>query len=187
MLKELEFKKEIVLDSDSGLVYNTKTKRYIGNLDSGGYRQIGIRFKGKTIMFKVHRLMWAVFVGEIPEGYEIDHINGNRLDNRLSNLRCVTHQENCNNPITLERQKEASKKRPNPPSPKGIIRTEKNKYNISKGQTKPFIGFPIDYSKRVLVFYSMREAIKMGFSQSKINMCCNGIRNKHKDYIWCFL
>lgn len=50
----------------------------------------------------LHRLIWETFKGEIPNGYEIDHINRNRQDNRLENLRCVTHKENMNNNNTIE-------------------------------------------------------------------------------------
>lgn len=55
---------------------------------------------------RVHRAVYETFVGEIPEGYEIDHINIKRADNRLENLRLVTHKENMNNPLTLNRIKE---------------------------------------------------------------------------------
>lgn len=55
----------------------------------------------KTV--RLHRLIWETFNGEIPKGYEIDHIDGDTSNNSLSNLRCVTHLENIRNPITLER------------------------------------------------------------------------------------
>lgn len=45
----------------------------------------------------VHRLVWETFNGPVPEGMEIDHINRDKHDNRLSNLRLVSHRENCNN------------------------------------------------------------------------------------------
>jgi len=41
-----------------------------------------------------HRLIWQTFVGEIPAGLEINHKNGERRDNRLSNLEVVTRSEN---------------------------------------------------------------------------------------------
>jgi hypothetical protein len=52
-----------------------------------------------TIMagrFKGHRIAWALVHGEWPLA-EIDHINGERADNRLANLREVTHAENGKN------------------------------------------------------------------------------------------
>ena len=43
-----------------------------------------------------HRLVWAMQTGEWPSG-DIDHINGNRHENRWANLRSVTRQENRKN------------------------------------------------------------------------------------------
>lgn len=41
------------------------------------------------------RVVWETFNGEIPDGYEVDHIdNSNRADNRLCNLQLLTHSEN---------------------------------------------------------------------------------------------
>lgn len=47
--------------------------------------------------YLVHRLVWMAFKGEIQPGLEIDHIDGNRSNNRLDNLRLVTHQSNMMN------------------------------------------------------------------------------------------
>lgn len=43
----------------------------------------------------VHRIVFETFNSEIPEGYEIDHINSVRDDNRLCNLQILTRSENC--------------------------------------------------------------------------------------------
>lgn len=43
-----------------------------------------------------HRVIWAIVHAAWPKD-QIDHINGNRIDNRLSNLREVSHAENCRN------------------------------------------------------------------------------------------
>lgn len=51
----------------------------------------------------VHRLVYEAFIGEIRDGMEIDHINTIRTDNRLENLRVVTHKENILNPLTLKK------------------------------------------------------------------------------------
>jgi hypothetical protein len=73
------------------LIRNSNGKPMTG-LDAYGYVQLGYRKK----MYKAHRLIWAIVHGEFPCGH-IDHINGNRSDNRISNLRVVTHQENGHN------------------------------------------------------------------------------------------
>lgn len=41
-----------------------------------------------------HRFVWFWYKGEIPEGYEIDHINNDTLDNRIENLQLLTRKEN---------------------------------------------------------------------------------------------
>lgn len=45
----------------------------------------------------VHRIVWIMHNGEIPFGMHIDHINHNRKDNRIQNLRLVTNGENHKN------------------------------------------------------------------------------------------
>ena len=55
---------------------------------------------GAQVMKYVHRLVFEMFVGTISDELEIDHINGDRGDNRLSNLRAVSHSENQRNPMT---------------------------------------------------------------------------------------
>jgi len=49
-----------------------------------------------------HRVAWAIHYGEWPSG-QIDHINGERTDNRIENLREVTSQENARNRRRTER------------------------------------------------------------------------------------
>ncbi|MCO1396395.1 HNH endonuclease signature motif containing protein [Burkholderia cenocepacia] len=47
--------------------------------------------------FLAHRIAWVYAYGEIPNGKEIDHINGVRSDNRLLNLRVATRAQNSQN------------------------------------------------------------------------------------------
>ncbi len=59
-----------------------------------GYCQVN--FNGR--MIKYHVIIWILSTGkDIPQGMDIDHINGNEIDNRIDNLRIVTHRVNMQN------------------------------------------------------------------------------------------
>jgi len=59
----------------------------------GGYLYCWV--DGKRKLHHIH--VWEQANGPIPDGYEVDHINGQRDDNRLENLRLVTRKENMQN------------------------------------------------------------------------------------------
>lgn len=71
---------------------NVKAGSVRGNPDSVGY----LRFMINGRQYLCHVLAWIYVYGEPPEG-GIDHINGMHGDNRISNLRCVTHSQNVHN------------------------------------------------------------------------------------------
>lgn len=70
-----------------------------------GYGVISLNHKN----YLVHRIIWEIFNGNIPIGHVIDHIDGNKMNNNLENLRSVTQKENVNNPITLSKTKNNQK------------------------------------------------------------------------------
>lgn len=81
----------LLVDPETGNVY--KITQLGANVDSNGY--INVKLDGFT--HKVHRLIWEYKYGPIPEGMQIDHINGVRNDNRIGNLRLATRLQNSQN------------------------------------------------------------------------------------------
>lgn len=75
-----------------GKITRSDRKNSNGSIDTKGY--LILKIKGKQ--FKAHRLAWFLYYGEFPDKV-IDHINRNRLDNRISNLRNVSQGTNVNN------------------------------------------------------------------------------------------
>jgi hypothetical protein len=59
-----------------------------------GYRVVVNSVNNKSVTNTVHTLLALTFIGPKPEGHEVLHINGDRLDNRLCNLRYGTRWEN---------------------------------------------------------------------------------------------
>lgn len=60
--------------------------------NSDGYLQVRVSMG----LHKAHRIAWAIHYGEWPDG-QIDHINGDKSDNRIVNLRDVTPRQNSRN------------------------------------------------------------------------------------------
>lgn len=99
-------------------------------INNQGYKVI----QTKIGLCLAHRVIWETFKSEIPEGYQIDHINTIRTDNRLENLRVVTCKENHNNPLTKKHKSEIKK---------GHVVTEETKRKMSeshKGKNCSYFG-----------------------------------------------
>ncbi len=72
--------------------YNAKEGSEAGSICSAtGYRRIRLGGKRKH---QAHRIAWLLHYGSDPYPLEIDHIDGNRTNNKLANLRLVTRQQN---------------------------------------------------------------------------------------------
>ena len=102
MLTQKELKALVEYDQDTGVFiwkpreHNSKftsvfAGKVAGRIANNGYADICIHYK----RFGAHRLAWLYVTGQWP--VEIDHINGDRADNRFENLRNCTHIENCQN------------------------------------------------------------------------------------------
>lgn len=90
---------------------------------TGDYYRIGPAF--------VHRIVYELFKGEIPEGYVVDHIDTNTKNNHVDNLRACSQSENLKNPITLNRLSNSMKGNTNGSGNKGRKFTEETKRKMS--------------------------------------------------------
>ena len=92
-------------DPDTGhLVWRIRTSnraaigKEAGSPDGQGYRILML----DKCLLRTHRVAWAHFHGSWPKGF-IDHINGNRSDNRINNLRDVSNAVNLQNSVKIQR------------------------------------------------------------------------------------
>jgi hypothetical protein len=80
-----------------GNLYNKTHRGYqspigaiTGTVNNKGYLHTKIKGKG----LKIHRIIWEMHNGAIPKDLVIDHINENKLDNRIENLQLLTNKQN---------------------------------------------------------------------------------------------
>lgn len=66
-------------------------------INSGGYKTIKLIHNKNKRQQLIHHLVYKTFVGDIKKNYVIDHIDRNKTNNCLNNLRMVTKSENCRN------------------------------------------------------------------------------------------
>lgn len=91
-----------------GKLYWTKTisNRAIEGTEAGTIKQNGyVEIQYKKRRYYVHRLIWELYNGVIPDTHVIDHINRNPTDNRIENLRCVERTNNLHNASLSSRNK----------------------------------------------------------------------------------
>lgn len=77
---------EYLINEDGDILNQRMSGFVVAPLDKDGYK----RFRNKYI----HRLVYEAFVGPIPEGMTIDHIDGNKVNNHLSNLQLMGRGKN---------------------------------------------------------------------------------------------
>ena len=134
------------------------------NPNGKGYLCVGLCNNGNQETCKVHILVMRAFVGECPEGYEVDHYDWNPENNMLENL---SYQ------------------------PKGINRARRSpewKKNqaeaVRKTLSKPVNQYTLD-GEYVKTWESATDAAReLGLSQGHISSCCNGKRENAGGFIW---
>jgi ribosome-binding protein aMBF1 (putative translation factor) len=87
------------VDPHKGQAYSTRYKpdHPLGVVNSEGYIVCTLHYRGERAQIKVHQLVWVSANGPIPFGMVPDHKNRKRGDNRISNLKLVTHKGNAEN------------------------------------------------------------------------------------------
>lgn len=161
------------IDVEKGTIYSLKYKKYIGSVNKKGYVQVG---KPKDYKHKgLHQYIWMVANGcDIPEGYEIHHIDGNTLNNSIYNLELI------------ESFKHRSEHK------KGKIFSEEHRRKISNSnvnnpkQSKQVTQLTLD-GELIKIWDSAKECGRNGFNQGHVSACCNGKLKTHKGFIWRYI
>lgn len=142
--------------SSAGDVRSIKSGKTLAkNLMGAGYIKADLWKDGRRLQTSIHRLVAKAFLG-LRDGLEVNHINGNKTDNRRENLEVVSRSQNTIHSIYVLDQLR-----------KPVVAT-----NLGTGQTT--------------TFRSVEEAARSGFSARHISACCHGRRRTHMDHEFRF-
>ena len=161
--------------SDDGQLYSTRSDQILRyNIDPDGYAYYVLCVDGQRKTVKAHRLVAEAFIPNPENKPAIDHINGNRLDNRVENLRWVTNIENSHNPLTLSKLiNNGAKNIPN--LLQASINRNYGRKGVSVYKDDALVG----------VFRSQRAAATFTqVSEGKVSMCLNGHMRSCKGYVF---
>lgn len=152
-------------------------KNYRGNgdiilkeINRLGYLHVSLCREGKIINYKIHRLVCMAFLDNKENKPCVNHINGEKTDNRLVNLEWVTYSENEKHSYRVLNKVYAS--------------PMKGKYGQLIHNSKLVIQISLD-GFIVNVYDSQATAEReTGIRQQSISRCVSGIRYKTGGYIW---
>lgn len=171
-----EFEDYTINDSGDNAksVWSTKTQKWIKPRPmKNGYLQICFSKEGKHYYRYLHQLLGKTFLERGENDTEIDHINGIRTDNRLSNIRWTDKFGNMNNPITKDNCSKAALNKP--------PMSEETKAKLSK----KVYQYTLD-GKLVKIWDKVKDVEKEGFCRYNVSMVCRGKVKTHKGYRWSY-
>ena len=105
-IKSLDFLYEV---NENGTIFrNVKSKRQLKikldmNHSKTGYYATFVNIKGKVKRVMIHRVVAECWLGDCPEGMEVDHIDRNTHNNHYTNLRYVDHSGQMKNRVLSDR------------------------------------------------------------------------------------
>ena len=111
--------------ADDGTIYNKKGKIVKYRVSSRGYHRVNLS-NGKEIKtHRVHRLVAITYIPTEDKSLEVDHIDGNKNNNHVSNLRWCTGKENVGYHYEMYPEKKSSKPVPRTAEEMEVLYAEK--------------------------------------------------------------
>ena len=146
----------------------TGKAKLVEPFDNGnGYLQVGLSKNEETKTCLVHRLVAETFIPNPNNLPEVNHIDEDKTNNRVSNLEWKNHRDNCNHGTRNQRAAKANSK------------VQKN----NQKKSKRVLQFTLS-GEFIREWPSTAECGRNGFTQSAVCNCCNGKLPHYKGFRW---
>lgn len=123
-----------------------------------GYTRVNIKIGDKYKQVFVHRLVVDAFLGEVKDGYAVNHIDGDKTNNNLENLEITTHSENSIH----------------------------SAYALNN-QVKKVLKLDVNNLKIISSYPSITKAAELnGINEQSIGKVCLEERKRAGGYTWCY-
>ena len=145
-------------------VYRTVLKQRISK---NGYATVLLRNTQKGKLWLTHRLVAMAFIPNPNNKPCVDHIDRNRSNNAVINLRWCTHSENMKNPLSTPFYR-----------------------SINLGRKRPYAYHPVVALKDGLIVYrfdKLTDCVNFGFDYTSVSSICVGRRKTHKGFTFMYL
>lgn len=150
-----------------GGFYRTQERILKQKNTSAGYLAVHLRPPGGETMMLSHRAILSAFVPQPENAPFVNHLNGDKKDNRLANLEWCTNSENMVHAFRVL----------------GAIRGGKGRTGAAHHRSTPVIGTCVKTGSEVR-FEALMDAQRAGFRASEICMCTGGKQKTHYGYTW---
>lgn len=147
--------------SSKGRVKNNRTLLLLKPSITGGYYKVRPSVEGRVQDIFIHNAVYCIFnnIQSIPEGMVVDHIDGDKLNNNIENLRLITLSQNVKS---------------------ALYDTKTNKSCKAVAQYKD--------GKYIATFPSTREAARiLGLDSSTISKVCRGVNKSHGGFTFKYV
>lgn len=152
----IDLKGQKLAVSEEGAVTGGRGQPLVQRLSPDGYPEVTAGRHGRGRV-KVHNLVAMAFLGGRPEGFQVNHIDGNKENNKASNLEYVSQKENLRHAFVT-----------------GLRDGNMPAKSVQAVNDEGF-GY---------WFFSQSEAGRYGFTQANVSQCVRGVRPTCKGFKW---